>query len=466
VTRLVSLGAAGTVTGSRHLVEHRGKRILLDCGLFQGEKHLRRRNWEPFPVPPSSIDLVILSHAHVDHTGWLPRLVREGFEGTILCTPATRDLLALLLPDSGRLHEEEAAYANRQRYSKHDPALPLYTEEDASRCIPRIHTVRYGVPRDLGDGITLTFRRAGHILGSASVHLSLEGPGAYRHQLVYSGDLGRYGMPIVPDPEPIGRATTLILECTYGDRLHDHPDPREALGRIVRRMVQERGVLLVPAFAIGRTQDLLYHLRSLQLAGEIPPSIPIFVDSPMACDATSLFLQHREEHDDEMIRRLVDGQKPIHPTYVEFARGVNESRAINDRGGPMIVISAAGMATGGRILHHLKHRLPDPRTTVLFVGYQAAGTRGRKLVDGAKSVRIHGLDVPVEARIERLEGMSAHADFAEADRWLSSLPVPPERIVLVHGEPSALEATRSRLAARGLSAHVAEDGEAIELAGG
>ncbi len=463
MTRLVSLGAAGTVTGSRHLLEHRGRRILLDCGLFQGEKEQRRRNWEPFPVPPSSIDLVVLSHAHIDHSGWLPRLVREGFAGTILCTPATRDLLALMLPDSGRLHEEEAAYANRTHYSKHSPALPLYTEEDASRCIPRLHTLRYGVPRDLGDGITLAFRRAGHILGSASIHLSLEGPGAYRHQLVYSGDLGRYGMPIVPDPEPIGRATTLVLECTYGDRLHEDPDPRALLGAIVRRVVEERGVLLVPAFAIGRTQDLLYHLRSLQLAGEIPPSIPIYVDSPMACDATPLFLMHREEHDEEMVKRIVEGQRPIHPTYVDFARGVNESKAINDQNGPLIVISAAGMATGGRILHHLKYRLPDPRTTVLFVGYQAAGTRGRKLLDGAKTIRIHGIDVPVEARIERLPGMSAHADHEETDRWLSSLPVPPVRIVLVHGEPAALEATRARLAARGLSPHVAVDGEAIEL---
>ena len=222
-------------------------------------------------------------------------------------------------------------------------------------------------------------------------------------------------------------------------------------------------MLLVPAFAIGRTQDLLYHLRSLQLAGEIPPSIPIYVDSPMACDATPLFLMHREEHDEEMVKRIVEGQRPIHPTYVDFARGVNESKAINDQNGPLIVISAAGMATGGRILHHLKYRLPDPRTTVLFVGYQAAGTRGRKLLDGAKTIRIHGIDVPVEARIERLPGMSAHADHEETDRWLSSLPVPPERIVLVHGEPAALEATRARLAARGLSPHVAVDGEAIEL---
>ena len=466
MTRLVPLGAAGTVTGSRHLVEHRGKRVLLDCGLFQGEKALRRRNWEPFPVPPSSIDTVILSHAHIDHTGWLPRLVREGFAGTVLCTPATRDLLALLLPDSGRLHEEEAAYANRTHYSKHDPALPLYTEEDAARCLPRIHTVRYGVPRDLGDGVTLTFQRAGHILGSASVRLSLDGPDGYRHELVYSGDLGRYAAPILPDPEPIGRATTLVLECTYGDRRHDETDSRAALGAIVRRVVEERGVLLVPAFAIGRTQDLLYHLRALQLAGEIPGSIPIFVDSPMACDATSLFLLHREEHDEEMIRLLVEGRRPIHPTHVEFVRGVAESKAINDRKGPAIVISAAGMATGGRILHHLKHRLPDPRTTVLFVGYQAAGTRGRKLLEGAASVRIHGLDVPVRARIEQVPGFSAHADHAEVDRWLSSLPVPPARIVLVHGEPGALEATRARLAARGLSAHVAVDGEEIPLSDG
>ncbi len=463
MSSLQFLGAAGTVTGSRHLVEHEGKRILLDCGLFQGEKAWRRRNWDPFPVPPESIDAVVLSHAHIDHTGYLPRLVKQGFTGTVYSTPATRDLLAIMLPDSGRLHEEEANFANKTRYSRHDPALPLYTEEDANRCIPQIHTVRYGIQREIADGVVLTFHRAGHILGSASVQLDLYGSDGYRHTLVYSGDLGRYGMPIITDPAELQRATTLLVECTYGDREHLETDPRAALGEIVREVVEQRGVLVIPSFAIGRTQDLLYHLRQLQIAGEIPSVLPIFVDSPMAIDATPLYLMHREEHDEEMVRLITDGMKPIHPTWVEFTRAVRESQAINDRKGPMVIISASGMATGGRVLHHLKHRLPDPRTTVLFAGYQAFGTRGRKLLDGAESVRIHGVDVPVRARIRKIDGFSAHADHTEVDRWLSSIELPPTTTYCVHGEERALEATRARLEQRGWNARVPGYLERVEL---
>ncbi|WP_373049275.1 MBL fold metallo-hydrolase RNA specificity domain-containing protein [Vulgatibacter sp.] len=457
------LGAAGTVTGSRHLLEHEGKRILLDCGLFQGEKAWRRRNWDPFPVPPSSIDVVVLSHAHIDHSGYLPRLVKEGFTGTIFSTPATRDLLAIMLPDSGRLHEEEARFANKMRYSRHDPALPLYTEEDANRCIPQVHTVRYGMQREIVPGVVLTFHRAGHILGSASAQLDLYGAAGYRHTLVYSGDLGRYGMPIITDPAAIERATTLLVECTYGDRDHLESDPRGELGAVVRDVVERKGVLIIPSFAIGRCQDILYHLRQLQLAGEIPASIPVFVDSPMAIDATPLYLMHREEHDEEMVRLITEGMKPIHPTWVDFTRGVRESQAINDRKGPMIVISASGMASGGRVLHHLKHRLPDPKTTVLFVGYQAQGTRGRKLVEGAQSIRIHGIDVPVRAQIKSIAGFSAHADRSEVHRWLSSIELPPQRTFCVHGEPSALEAMRQRLEANGWAAEVPGYLERFEL---
>lgn len=457
------LGAAGTVTGSRHLVEHEGRRILLDCGLFQGEKAWRLRNWDPFPVPPDSIDVVVLSHAHIDHTGYLPRLIKKGFRGQVLCTPATRDLLAIMLPDSGRLHEEEAAYANKQRYSRHDPALPLYTEADAIACIPQIHTIRYGVQREIADGVVLTFHRAGHILGSASVQLDLYGAGGFRHTIVYSGDLGRYDMPIIPDPARIERATTLLVECTYGDREHLEADPRGELGAAVREIVERRGVLIIPTFAIGRCQDILYHLRQLQLAGEIPASIPIFVDSPMAIDATPLYLMHREEHDEEMVRLITEGQKPIHPTWVEFTRAVRESQEINKRKGPMIILSASGMATGGRVLHHLKHRLPDPKTTVLFVGYQASGTRGRKLLEGAKSIRIHGEDVEVNARITQVAGFSAHGDWTEVERWMSSIQLPPKRTFCIHGEPRALEATRRRLEARGWDARVPAYLEKVEL---
>lgn len=456
------LGAAGTVTGSRHLVEHEGKRILLDCGLFQGEKVWRRRNWEDFPVPPSTLDVVVLSHAHIDHTGYLPRLVKQGFRGTVYATPATRDLLAILLPDSGRLHEEEARFANKMRYSRHDPALPLYTEEDAERCLPYIETVRYGKQQEIAPGVVLTFYRAGHILGSAIVQLDLYGRNGYRHTLVYSGDLGRYDMPIVRDPTGVGRATTLLVECTYGDREHLNGDPRGQLGAIVREIVQRKGVLVIPAFAIGRAQDLLYHLRQLQLGGEIP-ALPIYLDSPMACDATPLYLLHREEHDEEMVQLITEGKKPLQPARLELVDSVRESQAINDRGGPMIVISASGMATGGRVLHHLKHRLPDPRNIVLFVGYQAAGTRGRKLLEGAETIRIHGIDVPVRAEIRKIDGFSAHADRTEVDRWLSSFGIPPRQTWCVHGEPSALEAMRSRIEARGWPVGVARYLERVKL---
>jgi len=454
------LGAAGTVTGSRHLVEHAGRRVLLDCGLFQGDKPLRSRNWDPFPVPPGDIDAVVLSHAHIDHTGFLPRLVKDGFRGKVYCTPATRDLLAIMLPDSGRIQEEEAEYANRKRYSRHSPALPLYSEDDAVAALKHLRPVTYGDPFELGGGITLTFTHAGHILGSASVCLDLTGDGQ-PHRILFSGDLGRYDMPIVPDPAKPPPATTLLVECTYGDRDHAHENPRESLAKIVDEIVRARGALVIPAFAIGRTQDLLYHLRQLQLAGRVP-SLPVFVDSPMACDATPLYLAHREEHDDDMRRQLREGRRPLEPHGLEFARSVGESRAINDVKGPCIILSASGMATGGRILHHLAKRLPDPNATILFVGYQAGGTRGRRLLNGEKTIRIHGQDVEVKARIRTVSGFSAHADRGEVDRWLAEMPA-PKRSFCIHGEPSALEAARARLESRGWPAFVPTHGERVEL---
>jgi len=459
---LTFLGAAGTVTGSRHLVEHAGRRILLDCGLFQGEKPVRRRNWDPFPVPPSDVDAVVLSHAHVDHIGWLPRLVRHGFRGPIWCTRATRDLAQLLLPDSGRLQEEEARYALKKRFSRHERPEPLYTEAEAVACLELLRTLRYDEPREIAPGSVLRYRRAGHILGSALVRLDLAGEGA-PHTLVFSGDIGRYDMPVIPDPDPVEGATTLLVECTYGDRRHDDGSPRDRLCELVQGVIDRRQVMVVPAFAIGRTQDLLYHLRQLQLAGRLP-ALPVCVDSPMACDATPLFLLHREEHDEEMARELADGSRPLEPDHVRFVRGVEESKALNDRKGPLLILSASGMATGGRILHHLANRLPDPDTVVLFVGFQAAGSRGRKLLDGAASIRIHGMDVPVHARIESIRGFSAHADCDEVDRWLGGFARPPSATYCVHGEAGALEATRARLAARGWNAVVPEHGQTVALA--
>lgn len=456
------LGAAGTVTGSRHLLEHEGKRILLDCGLFQGLKRIRKQNWDRFPITPRSIDAVVVSHAHIDHTGWLPRLLDEGYRGPIYCTPATRDLSAIMLPDSGRLHEEEARYANKKGYSKHHPALPLYTEESALRCIPRMHALPYEHPKELCKGMTVTLHRAGHILGSAIVQVDLEGGDADSHRLVFTGDLGRPHTPIIRDPTEIPRADTLLLESTYGDRLHESSHPVSDLSDEVERAVAEKRVLIIPAFAIGRTQHILYHLFQLQQAGRIP-ALPIFVDSPMACSATPLYLIHRDEHDPEMARALAEGEDPLHPNHVTFTRSVEASRAINKRSGPMIIISAAGMATGGRVLHHLKRRLPDPETTVLFVGYQAVGTRGRRLLQGEKRIRIHGIDVPVNARIGQIYGFSAHADYGEIDAWLSHFGRPPKRTFLVHGEPSALEAQRSRLADRGWKVVVPSQLERFEL---
>ncbi len=442
------LGAAGTVTGSRHLLEHEGKRILLDCGLFQGLKAIRKKNWDRFPVTPRSIDAVVLSHAHIDHTGWLPRLLDEGFKGPIYCTPATRDLCAIMLPDSARLQEEEARYANKKGYSKHHPALPLYTEESALRCIPRMHALPYDRPKELCKGMTVTLHHAGHILGSAIVQVNLEGGDADGDRVIFTGDLGRPNTPIICDPAEIPRAHTLLLESTYGDRLHESHHPQSDLSDEVERTVAEKRVLIIPSFAIGRTQHILYHLYKLQQASRIP-ALPIFVDSPMACNATPLYLLHRDEHDPEMARAMLAGEDLLHPNHVEFTRSVEASRAINRHGGPMIIISAAGMATGGRVLHHLKRRLPDPETTVLFVGYQAVGTRGRRLLEGEQSVRIHGVNVPVRARIGQIYGFSAHADYGEVDAWLSHFGRPPKRTFLVHGEPSSLDAARARLTGRG-----------------
>src|SRR5512138_2999659 len=440
------LGAAGTVTGSRFLVEWGSARVLVDAGLFQGPKELRLRNRAAWPVDPASLDAAVLTHAHIDHTGAFPLLVRDGFRGSAYCTPATRDLAGLLLPDSGRLQEEEAKYANRKGYSKHAPnALPLYSEEDAVAALPRLTPAAYGEPREVAPGVTIRFRRAGHILGSAMVEMALDrGAGAAPLRILFSGDVGRYGAPILPDPAAGTRADVLLVESTYGGKRHTDASPREALRDEVLRAVKERGALLVPAFAIGRTQEILFDLCALERAGAIP-KIPVFVDSPMAVDATPIFLAHREDHDPEMARLLASGDSPLRPARVTFARLPEQSKAINGVAGPCVILSASGMATGGRILHHLARRLPDPRTTVLLVGYQAQGTRGWSLQNGAKTVRIHGEEVPVNARIASIGGFSAHADEAELERWLATFPAPPRMTFLVHGEPSALAAAKARM---------------------
>ncbi|MCC6336831.1 MAG: MBL fold metallo-hydrolase [Myxococcales bacterium] len=453
------LGAAGTVTGSRFLLEHDGQRILIDCGLFQGKRELRQLNWEPSPVDAKTIHAVVLTHAHIDHTGGLPRLVKEGFKGPVYCTSGTRDLCGLLLPDSARLQEEEAAFANKHRYSRHSPALPLYGEEDAFAALKQFESFTYDRPRKVAPGITLTFRRAGHILGSAICVFELE---STRQRVVFTGDLGRYNAPILRDPDAVPSATTLISECTYGDREHGQQDPMGELAAAVNTTVKRGGVLVIPAFAVGRTQELLYRLGLLEREQKIP-ILPVFIDSPMACDATPIYLAHTYEHDADMRRYMEEGLSPRRPQGPRFVTSAKESKTLNAMKGPAIIISASGMATGGRILHHLKHRLPDPKNTILFVGYQSEGTRGRRLLDGEAQVKIHGSFVDVKATIMKVSGFSAHADWTELLKWMEGFTTPPKQVLLVHGEPSGLEAMRKRVADKGWPVAVPTRLQTVEL---
>jgi metallo-beta-lactamase family protein len=457
------LGAAGTVTGSRFLLEAGGRRVLVDSGLFQGLKEYRLRNWAPFPVPPESIDAVVLTHAHIDHSGALPLLVRSGFRGEAFCTPATADLLRILLPDSARLQEEEARYANAKGFSRHAPrALPLYDAADAAAALQRLRTLRYGKAREIVPGFTLSYSRAGHILGSASALLTVPAASGESLRVLFSGDLGRYGAPILPDPEPPPEAEFLVVESTYGDRSHPPDTAAAALEREVLAAVARGGVIVMPAFAVGRTQEVLFLLRQLEQEGRIP-SLPVFVDSPMATDATPVYRAHREDHDLEMDALLARGVEPLAPAKLTFTRSTEESKAVNRVHGPCIIISASGMATGGRVLHHLERRLPDPSTTILLVGFQAVGTRGWSLQNGATTVRMHGTDVPVRARVVALPGFSAHGDRDEVSRWLDGMTRPPRRTFCVHGEPGALAAQAGRIAERGWTVHVPALLESVEL---
>jgi metallo-beta-lactamase family protein len=439
------LGASGTVTGAKFLVELGGRRLLVDCGLYQGLKELRLRNWERLPVEPAEIDAVALTHAHIDHIGYLPRLVKDGYQGRVTATPGTADLARIMLPDSGHLQEEEAAYHNARGTSKHTPALPLYTAEEGARAAERVAGHPYRRPVQLLPGLRATFRQAGHILGASSIALDLEGDGAAR-RLVFSGDLGRYGVPVLLDPDPLGQVDYVFVESTYGDRRHDPAPVAEQLERAVRGAVDRGGVLVVPAFAVGRTQEIVYHLRALEEAGRIP-RLPTFVDSPMAIEATALYCAHPEDLDPDTARPVLSGECPLHTARFKLTRSVEESKAINDVRGTAIIIAASGMATGGRVLHHLRRRLPDSRATVLLVGYQAPGTRGRLLQDGARTVRIFGEDVPVRARIETIHGLSAHADADGLLRWLRTATGPPRRVFVVHGDPGPAETLAGRIRA-------------------
>lgn len=446
------LGAAETVTGSRYLVEAEGIRVLVDCGLFQGYKKLRERNWAAPPFDPASLDAVLLTHAHIDHTGYFPKLCLLGFAGRAYCTSGTRDLSRVLLPDSGYLQEEEAHHANKWHYTKHRPALPLYTREDAERCLSQLSPVPFYEHFEPTKGVSAKFTRAGHIVGSACLQLQVAGT-----TITFTGDVGRPIDPIMKPPDPLGPTDFLVTESTYGDRRHPDEDVDTAIEHIVNETVDKGGVILVPSFAVGRSQHLLRIVSQLKEEKRIP-DIPVFLDSPMAISATTIFEEHKEDH------RLSDEETERMCEAAQYSRTPDDSKAIDRSSDPMIVISASGMATGGRILHHLRRFLPGKKNTVLFVGYQAAGTRGRSLVDGADEIKIHGQYVPVRARVAEVRGLSAHADYREMLDWLGRGTLSPKRVFVTHGEPPAADAFRRRLKDTfGWDAVVPEDGAKWKL---
>jgi metallo-beta-lactamase family protein len=461
---LTFLGAARTVTGSKHLLDTGSATVLVDCGLFQGLKELRERNWQSLPIKASEIDAVVLTHAHLDHCGYLPRLVSQGFRGRIFCTPGTQDLCRIVLPDSGRIQEEDAANANRHSYSKHSPALPLYTETDAFRALTQLQPVGYDRPIPIADGVEVDFINAGHLLGSAYARIRVNGK-----TILFGGDLGRFDRPVLPDPTTVEEADYLLVESTYGNRVHDDDKDGEHLAIAITATAERGGRVIIPAFAVGRVEELIYWIKRLEDQRRIPV-LPVYVDSPMAIEALARYSERVHELDEEMQPEIVDEKAPHGPAArgepaskrrqesrqerqmavfaTERFRTISssaESKQLTASKTPAIVISSSGMATGGRVLHHLKAALPDARNTVLLVGFQAEGTRGRQLGDGARTVKIHGETVPVAARVEKIESMSAHADSREIMRWLGGFKRAPQRTFLVHGEPTAMEALKTTI---------------------
>lgn len=414
--------------------------MLVDCGLFQGLKELRERNWEPFPIPPSSIHTVVLTHAHLDHVGYLPRLVAQGFTGRVFCTAGTMDLSRLVLPDSARIQEEDARQANKHGYSKHAPALPLYTEVEAQRALTKLQPIGYQRSVEVAPQVSVEFMPAGHLLGSAFVVMRLQGGPT----ILFGGDLGRYGRPVLPDPVAAVRADVVLVESTYGDRDHPQDDEGAQLAQVIQDTATRGGKLIVPAFAIGRVEELLYWVRRLERERRIPV-LPVYVDSPMATEALKHYIARVAELDPDMKPSRADVSTFATARFQTIA-SPQQSKELTASRRSAIVISASGMATGGRVLHHMAAALPDARNTILFVGYQAAGTRGRSLVDGAPEVKIHGQAVAVNARIARNDSMSAHADRDEILRWLQTVPAAPGRLCLVHGEPGPMDALKQRIA--------------------
>jgi len=440
---LTFLGATRTVTGSRFLFEAAGKKILVDCGLFQGLKSYRLKNWEPFPVPPPTLDAVVLTHAHLDHCGYLPRLCAQGFQGPVYCTYATADLSAILLRDSAHLQEEDARWANKKGFSRHKPALPLYTKADVEQCLQRLTPEHYGQDIMLADLLRLKFKDAGHILGSSFVDFKYPAGNEVR-RVLFSGDIGSPDRPIVRDPVQVFEVDYLVLESTYGNRLHGSTNPVRALAQAVNETVERCGMLIIPSFAVERTQELLFHLRSLEENKAIP-AIPIYLDSPLAIEATAVFQKWKNNYDLQSLVLTLDGTDILKPQNLHLIKDSEESKHLHTLQGPAIIIAGSGMLEGGRILHHLEHRLPHPEHTVLFVGYQAEGTRGRAILNGASSIKIHGNEVPVRAHIKSILGFSGHADWREILAWLMGFNRPPRMTFLVHGEPEASQALAAKI---------------------
>src|SRR5579864_138421 len=439
MAKITFLGAAGTVTGSKYLVEAAGKRLLVDCGLFEGSRELNQLNWKPLPVDPATIDWLVLTHAHIDHTGYLPRIVKEGYRGPIYANAATRELCELLLPDSAYLQEEEAKYAAQKGYSQHKPPLPLYTVDEAQKALARFQEIPRKDPFVISPQFSVKPTDAGHILGSTSLQLAIAENGK-SCVVAFSGDIGRYDQPILNDPEPVAKADYVLCETTYGDRDHPGGPAGGAMAEIINRVTKRGGVIVIPAFAVGRTQLIMYIVRQLEEQQKIP-HLPVYVDSPMAINVTDLYIRHHEDHSLEFTQEEQTGARdPLNTREVHMTRSVEDSKKINTVVSPCIIISASGMCTGGRILHHLSQRLPDARNAVILAGYQGEGTRGRQLQDHATHVRIHGEDVPVRAEICTLGQFSAHGDRGELARWLSGFTAPPKHAFMVHGDPPALQA--------------------------
>lgn len=433
--RLSFMGAASTVTGSRSLLQAGSSQLLVDCGMFQGLKNLRRRNWAPFPVEPAGIDAVLLTHAHLDHSGYLPRLARLGFSGPVYATAATVELAEILLLDSADIQEADAEFLNRHNLTSHSPALPLYTVKDAERVLRQFHKVETDEwEENLPGGCRARWRSAGHILGASIIEVEHAG-----RRIVFSGDLGRYGDPVMLNPTPVERADYLVVESTYGDREHTEEDAEDLLGALITRTVQRGGTVIIPAFAVGRVQLVLWYLYRLRGAGKLPASLPIYVDSPMSTDVTEIYRRNTRLLRHDYTEMQAAFQMP------RYVRDVQESKSLDISRMPKIIISASGMATGGRVLHHLKHYAPDPRSSILFAGYQAPGTRGATITGGASTVKIHGEYVPVRAEVHHLSMLSAHADSREIMRWLQGFEAAPNRCFLNHGEPQAADCLRLRI---------------------